>query len=301
MSNFLDAIINLKSYVKYNLKDYKGFASNKIQAEGDALEKFIRSLFIGDFDKVSALSEEDSDIVLNKLFDWQGEANHIPDAILKSSDAIEIKKIQSISGMIPLNSSFPKDYLFQEDLSKSCSKKVDDFDKKDIVYVIGSLKKDTLLLRYVWMVYGNCISADRKVYKELYDVIKEPIEKLRDSGKYNMTEDSRELGRFKEIDPLKRSNMRVRNMFELENPIKSFSSIITNDKKADFQCFFLCLTSKYNSFNEESRNKIEGEENLKVSNVQIPDPNDKSKTLDAKLIYFKKKTMSASEELVLFE
>lgn len=300
MSNFLDAIINLKSYVKYNLKDYKGFASNKIQAEGDSLEKFIRSLFIGDFNKVSSLSKEDSDIALNKLFDWLGEANHIPDAILESSDAIEIKKIQSIKGVVPLNSSFPKDYLTPEDLSKNCIEKIGDFSKKDIVYVVGSLKKDTQLLRYLWIVYGNCISADRKVYKDLYDVIKIPIEQLRGSGKYNMTEESKELGRFKEIDPLKRSNMRVRNMFELENPMSCFSSIIANDKKAEFQCFFLCLKSKYENFSEESRNKIEADKNIDISDVQIPDPNNVNKNLEAKLIYFKKSSTN-QRKLDLFQ
>src|SRR5690606_28959782 len=103
--------------------------------------------------------------------------------------------------------------LHIEDISLKCRKKVESFKEKDLVYTIGYIEKKSL--KYLWFVYGDCISGNRNTYIQLQNAIKEPIEQLRDSGLYDMTEGSKELARFKGIDLLKRSNMRVRNMFEL--------------------------------------------------------------------------------------
>lgn len=73
-----------------------------------------------------------------KFFSYLGNQNNPPDVILKGGDAIEIKKIQSKSSAIALNSSYPKNKLYSNDprITKAC-KNSEVWKVKDMIYVIG--------------------------------------------------------------------------------------------------------------------------------------------------------------------
>lgn len=287
MGNILEAIANMKSYESYDFKEVHKDVLNRIQAVGASLENFVKYSFIGDYETLDALDEEGIENALDSIFEWQGSANNPPDAILRESDAIEIKKLGGANSSIPLNSSYPKDYLYGNDdkLTEECKEQVGDFEKKDFVYVVGRIPSKSSKIKSIWMVYGNCLAADKSVYLEPFEKIKEDVKNVVES--YTPI-DSKELGRFSGIDDTDRTVMRVRGMFELENPNKAFNTYIDYDDEAEFHCFMICLRTKYNSFPKESRVKIESDDNINVEDIDIPNPNESNSTLEAKLISFKK-------------
>lgn len=77
-------------------------------------------------------------------------------------------------------------------------------------------------------------------------------------------------------------------MWQIQNPRRVFNylHIQTSNK---FELVAIIPTNKYNSFPNDSKNRIEnlGNENLIINNVRIKDPNNPANLLDAKLIVFK--------------
>jgi hypothetical protein len=287
MSNIIEAICNLNSYMTYNLSEVKGLVSNRIQAQGDALEKFVKIAFLGEMKELESLTKEELDVLTDANFDWLGQKNNIPDAILKDSDAIEVKKNESPTSMLALNSSYPKSYLSDEDVSKKCIEKTGKFGSKKLIYAVGTVKPNSSELKSLWFVYGDCMAADRSLYKNLFQNVKDAVTKVGIDKGIRMTKDSKEPGRFLEIDELNRTNMRIRNMFELESPVVAFEEIVTYDKAAHFQCNFLCLKEQFQSFPEESVSRLK-KLNIEINEVKIKDPNDARGELDAIHIHFKK-------------
>ena len=104
MSNILNAIINITNKSELMVKK-NNYSSNRINAEGESLENFVKDLFGGDNE-----------------FSYLGSKNKPPDLILKGGDAIEIKKIETINTDIHFNSSFPKSKLYADDdmISNDC-------------------------------------------------------------------------------------------------------------------------------------------------------------------------------------
>ena len=110
MSNIIKAFINIVNNYETNVQTLTQ-GNNRANNMGEGLENYIKDVF------ANTLNEEDSATkleMLSKIFSYQGNKNNPPDLILKNSDAIEIKKIESKNSAIALNSSYPKAKLFSK-------------------------------------------------------------------------------------------------------------------------------------------------------------------------------------------
>jgi len=193
MSNILRAIINIAENPIVELKaQYTG--RNTINNIGEALEAYIQDAFAG------TITEENTKIRDEKItntFSYLGNQNNPPDIILKNSDAIEVKKIQSRGSAIALNSSYPKNKLFSNDskITDAC-RECEVWDIKDIIYAVGVT--DDKYLKHLWLVYGDCYAASREVYSRIGKTIKEGVKEIPDIE----FSETKELGRVNRVDPL---------------------------------------------------------------------------------------------------
>ena len=117
MSNLLKAIKLIVENPIIQVKDYYT-GRNRANSVGDALENYVKDIFANSFN----LSETDRLQKFNEVFSYLGNQNNPPDLMLHNGDAIEIKKVQSPTSALALNSSYPKSKLFADStmLNKAC-------------------------------------------------------------------------------------------------------------------------------------------------------------------------------------
>lgn len=88
MINILDAIFNIVNYPIFDIKaHYSG--RNRANSVGEALETYIKDAFANTFETEN---EKERLKQFNEKFSWLGNQNHPPDIMIKSGDAIEVKK-----------------------------------------------------------------------------------------------------------------------------------------------------------------------------------------------------------------
>ena len=110
MTNLLKAIANIVENPIMDLVSfYKG--SNRANSMGDALETYVKDIFCDCVNK----DNQEKDKLYSQNFSYLGNQNNPPDIIVKNGDAIEVKKIESLSSAIALNSSYPKNKLYADD------------------------------------------------------------------------------------------------------------------------------------------------------------------------------------------
>lgn len=176
MSNILKAIMNIYHCPLYHTgKHY--YAKNRANNMGDALEHFIKDSFACSF----GLDEEESIKAHSEIFAYLGNQNNPPDAILKNGDAIEVKKIESATSALALNSSYPKAKLYHDStmLTSAC-KKCDNgnWQEKDLIYAVGVVKNDSI--KQLCFVYGDDYAASREIYERIRTQIKNGILEIPD-------------------------------------------------------------------------------------------------------------------------
>jgi len=102
LKNMTNLIIALANIVENPIVDllsfYKG--SNRANSMGDALETYIKDIFCNSL----SLNNSEKDKLYSQNFSYLGNQNNPPDIIIKNGDAIEVKKIESLSSAIALNS-----------------------------------------------------------------------------------------------------------------------------------------------------------------------------------------------------
>lgn len=276
-TNLLIAIKNLCNLQGEALVFGKSTASrNRINSVGESLEEFIKDLFCNSL----AESDETKYKTHANYFSYLGAKNSPPDIILKSSDAIEVKKIESLNANIALNSSYPKDKLYADStLIQADCRNCEDWNVKDFLYIVGVVKSNKLLS--LWFVYGDCYAASKQTYERVSNQISNGLSEL---GDIELSE-TNELGRVNQVDPLKITHLRVRGMWGIENPNKVFS-YIGLAKSDNFVMNALVLDSKYNSFPKADREALENAQdaNFRVKNVEIKSPKNPANLLKAKLI-----------------
>lgn len=280
MANTLQAF-NLLCDTVIEAFDENYNVSNRVNQVGDALEKFVKDLY------ANSLNNPDHMPLHQQVFSYLGNKNNPPDAILRNSDAIEIKKVESQTGSIALNSSFPKDYFYKDDplITKNCQICEDDslldsekqWTKKDMLYVVGVVKDK--VLKGIWFVYGDCYSADRSVYQNIKNTITDGIKQLDlELIKTN------EIAKVNKVDPLGITDLRVRGMWTIQHPARVFAHLNLNTS-SPFFAHLIMSKRKYDSFPEidiENLNQIV-ESNVSVSKLEtkIYDPNNPAKNIDA--------------------
>jgi len=275
MSNIIKAFINIVNNYETNVQTLTQ-GNNRANNMGEGLEAYIKDVF------ANTLNEEDSAKKLETLsqtFSYQGNKNNPPDLILKNSDAIEIKKIESKNSAIALNSSYPKAKLYANSpmITTAC-RACENWDEKDMIYAIGHLPKGSEQLKSLWLVYGDCFCADIEVYERIKNTI-EDVE---------FTE-TKELGKVKKVDPLGITDLRIRGMWYIANPTKIFDYVYAYDESKRFQLVCLMKKEKYEGLPLKDREALEslGIDGVEVLDVRIKSPNNPVVLVDAKLLVFK--------------
>lgn len=280
MTNILDAIYNIVQNPITEIKHhYSG--RNRINNIGEALETYIKDSFANTILEQNEIQKLEQ---YNKVFSWLGNQNHPPDIMIKGGDAIEVKKTQSANLDLALNSSYPKSSIIASSkmITNDC-RNCEDWTEKDLIYCVGHTSD--IEIKSLWMIYGSIYAAQH----EIYQIIKQKISAgINEIPNVEFSE-TNELGRVNRIDPLGITNLRIRGMWQIQNPRKVFSYLGINPHN-DFQLVSIIPLNKYNSFPPESKNKIESitSQNFKITNINIKNPNNPAKLIDAKLLVFNK-------------
>ena len=280
MSNIIKAFINIVNKYKININNMTE-GNNRANNMGEGLETYIKDIFAETTNETDAQKRLEK---LEEIYSYQGNKNNPPDLILKNSDAIEIKKLESKNSAIALNSSYPKAKLYADSsmITNAC-KTCEEWDVKDMLYAVGYTNQS--ILKSLWLVYGDCFCADKETYERIKNTISNGINTIPDVEFTN----TKELGKVKKVDPLGITDLRIRGMWHIDNPNKTFSYIYTYDDTKEFQLICLMKKDKYDSLPNNDKEAIENIENVnvKVKDVKIKNPNNPVRLIDAKLLVFK--------------
>ena len=157
----------------------------------------------------------------------------------------------------------------------------EEWDEKDIIYTIGYTDDNNL--KSLWLVYGDCFCADKEIYERIKNTISDGINSI-PNVEFTQTN---ELGKVKKVDPLGITDLRIRGMWHIANPNKTFEYIYRFDDEATFQVICLMKLDKYNSMPKEDIDLIESLDDVVIMDVKIKNPNNPVRLLDAKLLVFK--------------
>lgn len=280
MINILDAIYNIAQRDELEIKDIT-FGNNRANNMGEGLEAFIKDSFANMFDEPN---KNIRNLKYKEVFSFQGSKRNPPDLMLKNGPAIEVKKIESLTTELQLNSSHPKQTLKSDSsfITKKCVE-CEDWTEKEFIYVIGHIPKNTNRLSSLWFVYGDIYSASEETYLSLKDDIATNIDEMPDVE----FSETNEIGRVNQVDPLGITNLRIRGMWLLQPPFKVFDYIHNYENGKRFQCFAIIPTSKFNGFPDESINRLEETDGVVISDVNVNDPDNPVDLIECKLIEFK--------------
>ncbi len=279
-SNVLIAIKNLvKNPVLSICAHYSG--RNRANAVGDALEEYIKDLFANTIfcdDEYKKIS------IYNEIFSYTGNQNNPPDIMLKNGDAIEVKKVQGNAKNLALNSSYPKDKLYSDStmITAHC-RKCETWSVKDIIYVVGNT--DDNCLKELWFVYGDCYSADKKIYERIKNTIIAGLHSITD---IELTE-TNELGKIKRVDPLGITDLRVRGMWSIFHPQKVFEYLPKKNIASKFKFYCIMKREKYESFTKQDKQSLLNLVDNKtffINDLKIRNPNNPAELLDVKFLEF---------------
>lgn len=281
MGNILTAI---SAIISNSLDISKSSKSNGVQNRvnqmGEDFEQYIKNAFADCLGKDERTVKHER----NKTFSYLGNIRNPPDAMLRGGDAIEIKKIKTLStSQLQLNSSHP------ENKFRICNKRINDecrecesWDVKDMLYVIGVVDKEKIY--NIFFIYGDVYCDDRFVYENVENIIKDSINSI-DNVELGDTD---ELGRIHKVDHLGISDLRVRGMWLIESPFKYFKYLYDDaHDEHSFRLMAIIPETKYNGF----ENRDEFEEICKYNGVQITDaklenPQNPAELINCKVIKY---------------
>ncbi len=276
MNNILDALMNIK---KKNIcvlpnTEYNG---NKMNLQGDSLEKYIRNVFAGIDEETTTENKQNK---IENTFSYIGNNNNPPDFMLRNKEAIEVKKKNSFGGSIILNSSFPKDKLYISDkkITDECRTCEEEYWKeKSMIYSIGTINERENTLESLLFIYGSLFCASSEIYENIINKMKCGIESI-DGVEFSET---KELGKVKNIDPLGFTDLRIRGMWNIKNPNRYLEDIeISNTDRTNI-CALIPL-EEYEK--KENKKEFEGfcnNYNINIEKVKIQNPNNLSKYIDS--------------------
>lgn len=276
MTNILEAIYNIVNHKNFAIREFYS-GRNRANSMGEALENYIKDAFADTFDS----DDEQSRLkTYNQEFSWLGSQNNPPDIMIKGGDAIEVKKTQSANSSLALNSSYPKfDLRHTSPMITSECRDCEEWTVKDLIYCVGHTSDTNI--KSLWMVYGSCYAAKHETYQRIKTTISDGIKSIPDV----VFSDTKELGRVNQVDPLGITNLRIRGMWQIENPRKVFNYLHEPTDK-EFELVCIIPVDKYNSFPNESKSKLKGvtEKGFSIEDKKIKNPNNPAKLIDCKLI-----------------
>jgi hypothetical protein len=153
---------------------------------------------------------------------------------------------------------------------------------KDIIYAVGVAPKGLNKLKVLWFVYGDCYAADRKIYQRIADKISQGIQDIPDVEFI----ETNELAKVKKVDPLGITDLRVRGMWHIDNPLKVFKETVTVSSESAFTLHALIPRDKYYRFPASDIKRLEQLQQTVVRDITIKSPNNPAQWLDVKLISY---------------
>ncbi len=278
MTNILEAIYNIVSHQNFEIKNlYSG--RNRANNMGEALEKYIKDSFADTFE---VDDEQKRMQIFNQKFSWLGNQNHPPDIMIRGGDAIEVKKTQSANSDLALNSSYPKFNIAVSSpmITQEC-RNCEEWDVKDLIYCIGHTSDESI--KSLWLVYGSIYAAKHETYQRIKNTISDGIKAIPDVE----FSETKELGRVNRVDPLGITNLRIRGMWQIQNPRKVFDYLHTATEN-EFELVCIIPLSKYKGFPDSDRKKIENLniDGFKLVESKVKDPNNPAELVDCVLIKF---------------
>ena len=278
MTNILEAIENIANNPVFEIRNlYSG--RNRANNIGEALENFVKDAFAN---SLQIVNEQERNKRHNEIFSWLGNQNHPPDIMIKGGDAIEVKKTQAANSDLALNSSYPKSNIQSDSpmITQEC-RTCENWKEKDLIYCVGHTSDESI--NSLWMVYGNIYAAKH----ETYQIIKKKItDGINEIPNVELAE-TNELGRVNRVDPLGITNLRIRGMWQIQNPRRVFNYLHTPSLN-NFELVAIIPKAKYDSFPADSKAKIEKTKiaGLTINDVKVKDPNNPAALIEAKLIVF---------------
>lgn len=280
MNNILTAIQAIvNNTAAFAIQTDEGGVQNRMNQMGEALEEYVKNAF------ANCLGQDPKTIkkARNTTFSYLGSKTNPPDAMLKGSDAIEIKKLTTINtSQLQLNSSYPKNKLHSNNpkICRSC-RECEDWQEKDMLYVVGQVE-DTEL-QNLFFVYGDLYCDSHEIYENVENVIKEGLESLEEVE----LAETNELGRINKVDHLEISDLRVRGMWLIQSPFLLFRHLTDYISDYNFKLVALIPEDKYNSFdNKEEFEYFCSENNVFIYDEEIEDPMNPANLIDSKLILY---------------
>jgi hypothetical protein len=278
MANVLTAIHNIIAGRRFAVLD-QASSSNRINRQGEPFEVFIRRALAGDF-----VSESETELAkkTQAVFSYASHDSSPPDLMIRGGDAIEIKKFESFANTIQLNSSYPKAVLRSDYplLSAEC-RKCEDWKQKDLVYILAVIKAKKI--QELWFVDGATYVASREVYESVFERIKASVH----STEGLSIKDS-ELGRVTRIDPLNRTQLRIRGMWLIEHPRVAFAELFSSAKSAGFRLYGVMRQEKYQQLlaQEPMLETSLKQAGCVISPKNVLDPNNRARVLEVATLQF---------------
>jgi hypothetical protein len=273
------------AFCKFRMNDLRTFSQNyniRINSVGGAMEVYIKDALTGKF--YGGESKRDKEY--SKNFAWLGNQNNPPDAIAKGGDAFEIKKLQSPRNVIALNSSPPKDRLHSNDprITGPCRESDGgNWKEKDIFYAVGWTQGQ--IAKSIYFVQGTCYAADRGVYDAVANRLSGSVKSaISESGLE--AGDTTELGRINRVDPLGITALRVRGMWQIENPSVAFHNIAPLQPNLKFQAYAIMERGKLKKLlGEMEKEELQSAcPEIKEKDVLIADPNNPANPKEASIL-----------------
>jgi hypothetical protein len=279
MSHVLTAIKNILAGQHFSLKD-QAVGVNRINRQGEAFEVFMRRAFANDF---TATSEVELTKRTQTVFSYASSGSNPPDLILRGGDAIEIKKFEKVVSTIQLNSSYPKAFLDSDYslLTEECRKCEPNWIRKDLIYVLAVIQSKKI--QEMWFVDGACYAASREVYESVFDRIKMSVH-----SSMGLEVTDSELGRIINVDPLQRTQLRIRGMWLMTHPRVAFASLFTPSKSSKLSIRVVLRESKYQKFIEQTPTIAAELQQFGcvIQSNDVLDPNNRAKVLAVKTLQF---------------
>lgn len=280
MSNILTAIKAIVENSSLEVaENSQGSIQNRANQMGAALEDYVKNAF------ANCLGQDTRSVkqARNQTFSYLGNSTNPPDAMLKGSDAIEIKKLQTLgTSQLQLNSSYPKNKLYSDN-TKICNacRECEDWEEKDMLYVVGQVNNQEL--QNIFFIYGNLYCDRHEVYENVENVIRTGLESL---DEVELAE-TNELGRINKVDHLGISDLRIRGMWLIKSPFLQFAYLTEEINDYTFRLVALIPEDKYNSFpNVKDFEKFCENNGVSISDEDIEDPQNPANFISSKLITY---------------
>lgn len=280
MGNILSAIKSIVANSSLDVVENPNeIIHNRANQMGIALEDYVKNAFANCIGQ----SEREIKYARNKTFSYLGYSNNPPDAMLAGSDAIEIKKLESLgTSQLQLNSSYPKNKLYSNNpkISITC-RTCEEWDEKDMLYIVGQVKNQEL--HNIFFIYGDLYCDSHEVYESTENAIKEGLHSLEGVE----LAETNELGRVNKVDHLEISDLRVRGMWLIKSPFLQFDYLTEKLNDYTFKLVALIPEHKYFSFeNVDEFEEFCEDKGVSISDEEIEDPQNPANLIKSKLIIY---------------